>query len=230
MKPEDYEQYEENVLQAIMQFHSIFANYIKDMDPELWRRAVDFAKDYAKSGNVTFNYSKEKTPELILDTLLSQTIFIKDLITVIEETKNDYIAFVEQNKNLEVKEIMDKWLTENSFTADDPFGYEKDLKVFIECDHKFSFDKFDDEDWENYTNVCVFCIHDKTFQYKYLEVLKEHHGDPSELYDFFKMVLDTIPDMNNMEELIAFMVDVSDSEEENEEDDDDGLYSDDDRR
>jgi|DEB19_MinimDraft_3_1074340.scaffolds.fasta_scaffold00277_20 hypothetical protein len=33
------------VCQAFLQFNSYFSQYIKEMNPDLWKKAVDFAKD-----------------------------------------------------------------------------------------------------------------------------------------------------------------------------------------
>lgn len=33
------------VCQAFLQFNSYFSQYIKEMNPELWKKAVDYAKD-----------------------------------------------------------------------------------------------------------------------------------------------------------------------------------------
>lgn len=33
------------VCQAFLQFNSYFSQYIKEMSPDLWKKAVDFAKD-----------------------------------------------------------------------------------------------------------------------------------------------------------------------------------------
>lgn len=33
------------VCQAFLQFNSYFSQYIKEMNPDLWKKAVDYAKD-----------------------------------------------------------------------------------------------------------------------------------------------------------------------------------------
>ena len=77
MKQEDYDKYSEDLLNAVMEFNGLFADYVKQMDVGLWGRAVDYAKEYAKSNTVSFNYSNEKTSKQVLNNTVSQTIFIK---------------------------------------------------------------------------------------------------------------------------------------------------------
>lgn len=184
MKEEDYQRYEQNVLDAIMKFQHLFSDYIKQMNPELWDRAVDYAKDYSTSGNVTLSYVKEKIPENILANTLAQTIFIKELADDIEETREEYLEFVENNKKLPSEQIREKWLKETEYTAEDPFGYEKDLDLFIQCNHKFTFSEFDEDDWFNYTNIVTNCVKDKEFQKTYYAICMAL-GTESEVYQYF---------------------------------------------
>ena len=193
MKQEDYEEYEENVMRAIMEFNTLFGDYVKQMNPELWGRALDYAKSFAKSGNVSFDYTAEKTQEHITNTLLSQTIFIKELVEDIEDMVNEYSEFVENNKDLSTQEIMQKWMEQAMSTPDDPFHYEKELDMFIKCDHKFTFEQFDDEDWLNYTNICIRCVKNKVFQNKYIAIMEQYLGK-CELYSHY---IQCITDQNN---------------------------------
>lgn len=185
MKPEDYENYEQNVLQAIMEFNTLFSDYIKQMDPYLWERAVDYAKDFAKSGNVSLNYRSDKSPELILGNVLSQTIFIKELALDLEEIAEEYEQFVMDNSKLPTEKIMQKWLEHAETTSEDPFGYEIDLNMFIHCEHKFTFSDFDEEDWLNYANICVRCIKSKEFQRECTEILLSNLGEKSDVYQYY---------------------------------------------
>ena len=185
MKPEDYENYSDNLVNAIMTFNGLFSDYVKQMNPDMWQRAVDYAKDYAKSGNVSFNYVKDKIPEHIIASTLSQTIFIKELSDEIEAVRDMYITFVESNSKLLPEEIQQKWLKENETTAEDPFGYEEDFEVFIRCDHKFTFAEFDEDDWMNYTNIVIHCTKDKEFQQAYLSMLYDTLTEKSDVYQYF---------------------------------------------
>lgn len=48
---------------AIIEFGFKFAEYVKEMDPDLWRRAVDYAKDWTQVEGVSFHYTKDREDE-----------------------------------------------------------------------------------------------------------------------------------------------------------------------
>lgn len=45
---------EELLRRAIIEFQNNFSRYIKEMDEPLWRRAIQYAKDYTQVEGVTF--------------------------------------------------------------------------------------------------------------------------------------------------------------------------------
>lgn len=45
---------------ALMNFMSLFSQYVKESDEKLWKRAIDYAKDYAETDNVKFLYYDDK--------------------------------------------------------------------------------------------------------------------------------------------------------------------------
>lgn len=47
----------EKITQAFLQFTHHFQVYIKEMEPELWRRAVDYAKTFTEVEGVEFTYA-----------------------------------------------------------------------------------------------------------------------------------------------------------------------------
>jgi hypothetical protein len=194
MKDEDYDKYEQNLMEAIFKFNTLFADYVKSVDEDLWKRAVDYAKDYSGSGNVSFDYVSEKTPDNLLKNTLSQTIFLRDLATDIEEVREEYIAFIRNNKSKTTKEMQEKWLQYYQTTPEDPFGYQQDINMFIECDHKFNFSEFDDEDWLNYTNITIHCTTNRNFQDKFMDILNEHDSD-GHMIKYFTTAIKSIDKM-----------------------------------
>lgn len=46
---------------AVAEFGLKFAEYVREVDPELWKRAVDYAMDYTKVKGVEF---KRDEPEI----------------------------------------------------------------------------------------------------------------------------------------------------------------------
>lgn len=45
---------------AIIEFGFKFAEYVKEMDPDLWKRAVDYAKDWTQVEGVSFYYVNDE--------------------------------------------------------------------------------------------------------------------------------------------------------------------------
>jgi hypothetical protein len=54
----------EELANALLNFMSLFSNYVKECDPALWKRAIDYAKSFAETENIKFLYyddENEKT-------------------------------------------------------------------------------------------------------------------------------------------------------------------------
>jgi hypothetical protein len=47
------------VTQAFLMFHDYFSTYVKEMDPELWRRAVDYAVSFTETDSLRLKYSDD---------------------------------------------------------------------------------------------------------------------------------------------------------------------------
>lgn len=45
---------------AVIEFGFKFAEYVKEMDPDLWKRAIDYAKDWTNVEGVSFYYVNEE--------------------------------------------------------------------------------------------------------------------------------------------------------------------------
>lgn len=45
---------EDLMRRAILEFQNNFTRYVKEMDPELWRKAIEYAKDFTQIEGVTF--------------------------------------------------------------------------------------------------------------------------------------------------------------------------------
>jgi hypothetical protein len=46
----------EKITQAFLEFTHHFQEYVKEMNPELWKRAVDYAKTFTEIEGVEFTY------------------------------------------------------------------------------------------------------------------------------------------------------------------------------
>jgi hypothetical protein len=54
------DEHSEELADALMNFMSLFSQYVKEHDEKLWKRAIDYAKDYAETDNVKFLYYDDK--------------------------------------------------------------------------------------------------------------------------------------------------------------------------
>ena len=54
------EEHDELMRTAMMEFGLNFARYVKEVDIDLWRRAVEYAKDTTDVDGVSFNYPDEE--------------------------------------------------------------------------------------------------------------------------------------------------------------------------
>lgn len=46
----------EKITQAFLQFTNLFQQYVREMNPELWKRAVDYSKTFIDVEGVEFTY------------------------------------------------------------------------------------------------------------------------------------------------------------------------------
>ena len=56
----------ESLAWAMMEFNGNFSKYIKEMNPELWKKAVDYAVTFTKIDGITFEYVKTETEEDVI--------------------------------------------------------------------------------------------------------------------------------------------------------------------
>lgn len=56
---ENYAEAQLKVCQAFLQFNSFFSQYIRELDPVLWKKAVDFAKDSVDIPGVELRFVEE---------------------------------------------------------------------------------------------------------------------------------------------------------------------------
>jgi hypothetical protein len=54
---------------AMMEFNGKFSEYIKEMNPDLWKKAVDYAVTFTKVHGITFEYVKTKDSEDVVATV-----------------------------------------------------------------------------------------------------------------------------------------------------------------
>jgi hypothetical protein len=60
---------ESSLAWAMMEFNCKFSEYIKEMNPDLWKKAVDYAVTFTKVHGITFEYVKTQTSEDVVATV-----------------------------------------------------------------------------------------------------------------------------------------------------------------
>lgn len=55
------EENSDELADALLNFMSLFSQYVKECDPKLWKRAIDYAKSFAETENVKFLYYEDDT-------------------------------------------------------------------------------------------------------------------------------------------------------------------------
>jgi hypothetical protein len=61
---EEYAEAQLKVCQAFLQFNSFFSQYIKELNPDLWQKAVDFAKDSVDIPGVELKFIDEEEEDI----------------------------------------------------------------------------------------------------------------------------------------------------------------------
>lgn len=51
---------------AMLQFNCKFSEYVKEMNPELWKKAVDYAVTFTEVNGITFEYMKTAEGEDVI--------------------------------------------------------------------------------------------------------------------------------------------------------------------
>lgn len=59
----DDDRHAELLTKAIIEFGFKFAEYVKEMDEDLWKRAIDYAKDWTEVDGVSFYYAEDGDDE-----------------------------------------------------------------------------------------------------------------------------------------------------------------------
>lgn len=49
----------EKILDAYLQLSKYFSEYVRETDPVLWKRAVDYAKTFTQVDGITLHYENE---------------------------------------------------------------------------------------------------------------------------------------------------------------------------
>jgi hypothetical protein len=61
---DSYAEAQLKVCQAFLQFNSFFTEYVKELDPELWKKAIEYAKDSVDVPGVELRFVDEDDEDI----------------------------------------------------------------------------------------------------------------------------------------------------------------------
>jgi len=85
---------------AMLQFNCKFSEYIKEMNPELWKKAVDYAVTFTDVNGITFEYMKTAEGEDVIANV--------EYLEVDEDEEDEEYEENEESDNDEWKDNKDK--------------------------------------------------------------------------------------------------------------------------
>lgn len=162
------------LLTSMVEFHFKFSEYIRETDRDLFYRAVDYAKTYAKNDNgIVFDYWHEDNKK-----------FLDELLRTLVKTESSFNRLVNKVGNEdEAKEI---WMKKKKTQKDDLLGMKNYLANFIHHARSLSYENFDTTDWSNFVKVCKYITDDPKFIEFAIEQIKKNLGDTSDFLKEFK--------------------------------------------
>lgn len=152
-----------SLLIGIAEFHFKFAEYIRESDLDMFYRAVDYARSYTKVDGISFDYWHEDNKK-----------FLQELSDLLLKIQNSYEKCVRKYVDEDIAKI--KWMKRKKTTPEDIFGIKNYMQNFIHHCKELDYDKFDDEDWRNFSSICNFATDDKFKQFAF-EKIKKYLGD-----------------------------------------------------
>jgi len=129
------------LLTGLADFHFKFAEYVREADQDMFYRAIDYAKTYAKTDGMKFDYWHEDHKKFLEE---MNQIFLK------LQAKFDRLV----NKIGDEEEAKRLWVKKKNTSHEDPLGMSRYLENFIHHAKELDYDSFDLNDWENYMKIC----------------------------------------------------------------------------
>ena len=160
------------LLNAVAEFHMKFSEYVREQNPDLFFRAVDFAKTYTEVEGMQFDYWHDDNKK-----------FLNEMITVLESKSLSFDKFVAKVGNIE--DAKEAWMKKKKTTTDDILGMKNYLENFKRHVNELDYDSFDVDDWKNFVNICKYIKDDPKFIEKILGLLQKYFGETSEMYKEF---------------------------------------------
>lgn len=138
------------LLVGLVEFHFKFAEYIRESNPDMFYRAIDYAKTYTNSDGVQFDYWHEDNPK-----------FLEELLTSLYKLENSYKRLI--NKVGDEEKAKQIWMKKKNTNAEDLLGMKNYLANFIRHARELNYDDFTLEDWANFVKICKYITNDEKF-------------------------------------------------------------------
>ena len=142
---EDY-----TTLLTIAEFHFKFSEYIRENDEELFYRAVDYGKTFAKVEGASLTYWHEDNKK-----------FLSELYSTLRKKQLSFDRLVEKVGSKD--EAIELWIAKKNTSKEDPIGIRNYLANFMRHARELDYDAFDMPDWINFTNICNYIQDDPKF-------------------------------------------------------------------
>lgn len=138
------------LLVGLAEFHFKFAEYVRESDKELFFRAIDYAKTFAESGGISFDYWHEDNSK-----------FLHELYSIFSKKTANFQRLVDKvGCEEEAKQI---WIEKKQTSKEDVLGMKIYTDNFIRHARELDYDAFSTEDWKNFINICKYVKDDVKF-------------------------------------------------------------------
>ena len=109
-------------------------------------------------------------------------IKLRAFVSADQAERNEYKNFVSTKADGDYTLGAKLWAAKKKRPANDVFGDLARQQKFMKM--TFNFDKFTDQDWDNYWMMSQHCDHDRPFQQKALDIIKQYLGDSHSHYKY----------------------------------------------
>lgn len=113
---------------------------------------------------------------------ISQSLLLKNLVKDDQYERNNYIKFVADNFDGDYEKGAKAYADIHNRDYDNVFNDRERIKIFINTD--FDFEKFSEDDWENYWLMAQHSDEHLDFQEKALENIVKYQGKDNDNYRY----------------------------------------------
>lgn len=161
------------LLVGLVEFHFKFSEYVRENDQELFFRAIDYAKTYAETEGVQFDYWHEDNSK-----------FLGELYATLLKIEGSYNRLLDKVGDEEkANEI---WMKKKKTHKEDLLGMKNYISNFIRHARELDYDSFTQEDWHNYVKICLRIKDDPKFVDFAKDQIKRVLGSESDFLKEFK--------------------------------------------